>query len=130
MPSGPLAFDVIKGPVVERGEHDGGPDASPSTDSFLALLTEPLRGARLGRRKHWLECFAIRVADGSIEATCRLDNKDWAAGQKRLAADARAWPGRTSSFHSRRQFLLLVPQGPEPDEPEPRSFWARLFGKA
>jgi hypothetical protein len=127
--SGPLTFDVIKGPVIERGEHDAGTDAAPSTDAYLSLLTEPLRGARLGRRRHWLECFAIRAVNGTIDATCRLDNRDWAPGKKRLADDARGWPGTTPSFHSRRQFLLLLPQGGGPEEPEPRSFWARLFGR-
>jgi hypothetical protein len=128
-PSGPRAFEVVKGPVVERGEHDGGPEAAPTTDGYLSLLAEPLRARKLDGTLHWLECFAIRSVDGSIDATCRLDNRDWPPGQQLLAADAADWPGSTPSFHSRRQFLLLVPQNGGAGEPETRSFWARLFGR-
>jgi hypothetical protein len=127
--AGPLSFDVVKGPVIERGEHDGGEAALPSTDTYLSLLSDPLRAARLKSKPHWLECFAIRQADDSIDATCRLDNKDWSPGKKLLMADAGGWLGRTPSYHSRRQFLLLLPQGGGAEETEPRSFWARLFGR-
>jgi hypothetical protein len=118
-------FNVIKGPVVVRGEREGG--SNPTIDDYLSLLSEPLVRARIGRRVPWLECFAIRMDDGSIEATCRLDNRDRAPGQRLLAADARRWPGTTPGFDSRRQLLLLVPEGES--EPEPPSFWARLFGR-
>lgn len=128
--SGPVAFDVLKGPIIERGEHNGGADAAPPSDGYLTLLAERLRGARLKHKRHWLECFAIRTVDGSIDATCRLDNRDWTPGKQALAADAGGWPGATESFHSRRQFLLLVPQGNGEEEAEPRSLWSRLFGRA
>src|SRR5262249_47178556 len=98
------------------------------TDIYLSLLSGPLRDARLKGRRHWLECYAVRMADGSVDATCRLDNRDWAPGQERLLADARTWPGTTSMFDSRRQFLPMLPQGAENDESKPRSFWWRLFG--
>ena len=122
-PAASGGFDVIKGPVVVRGEHEG--EARPTTDAYLALLSEPLAHARLKNRPHWLECFAIRMGDGSVEATCRLDNRDWAPGQKLLADDARHWTGSTSSYDSRRQFLLMIPDGT--GEPERPSFWSRLF---
>jgi hypothetical protein len=128
-PTGPRTFDVIMGPVVERGEHDGGEAALPSTDTYLSLLAEPLRARRLKSIPHWLECFAARSADGSIDATCRLDNRDWPAGQRLLDADARSWPGSTRSLHSRKQFLLVLPHGSGSRELAPRSFWARLFGR-
>lgn len=121
-------FAVLLGPVAERGEHDGGEAALPSVEGYLSLLSEPLRAARLHKRLHWLECFAELSADGDIDATCRLDNRDWSAGQKLLVADAEGWQGKMPNYHSRRQFLLLVPQGGE-EEPESRSLVARLFGR-
>lgn len=118
-------FEVIKGPIIARGESEGG--APPSTDTYLELLSEPLGKARLKNRLHWLECYAVRMSDGSVEATCRLDNKNWSPGQRLLIDEAQTWPGSTSSFDSRRQFLLLVPQSP--GEPERPSFLSRLFGR-
>ncbi|WP_165248318.1 DUF6348 family protein [Paludisphaera soli] len=122
-PSG--RFDVIAGPVVSRGECDGG--THPEVGAFLAMLGGPLARAKLKRRLHWLESFVIRTADGSIDATCRLDNKDWAPGRRILADDASRWPGATASYDSRRQFHLFVPEG---GEVERSSLWARLFGRA
>jgi len=124
-----VSFEVLQGPVLEKGEHDGGEAGHPTVGAYLEMLGPSLRGAKLRRRKHWLECFASRSSDGSIDATCRLDNKDWNPGRKLLEADVRTWPGSTPSMHSRRQFMLLVPQGGEAEEPEPRSFWGRLFGR-
>jgi hypothetical protein len=126
----PLRFGVFRGGIVERGEHDGGPEAAPSTGHFLALLAEPLHSAGLRRRPHWLECFAIRSAGGSIDATCRLDNRDWKPGQRLLVDDAARWPGTTPTYHSRRQFLLLIPGGEERWELTAPSFWSRLLGRA
>jgi hypothetical protein len=120
-------FDVVVGPVVVRGEFEG--DAAPSTETYLSLLTDPLRAKRLKARPHWLECFAMRMADRSIDATCRLDNRDWFAGQQQLLGHARDWPGETKTYHSRRQFLLLLPQGWGSRDLVAPSFWGRLFGK-
>jgi hypothetical protein len=128
--SGTLSFVVVQGPVIERGEHDGGTAAAPPPGGYVSLLSGPLRAGGLGNKLHWLECFAIRMADGSVDATCRLDNRDWAPGQQLLAADAGRWPGATPSFHSRRQFLLLLPGGSWPIEPATPSLWQRLFGRA
>lgn len=118
-------FDVIIGPVVVRGEQEGG--ANPTTETYLGLLSGPLVHARIKKKLHWLECFAIRMNDGSVEATCRLDNKDWRPGQQLLVKDAANWPGSTPVFSSRRQFLLMVPDAAA--GPERPSFWSRLIGK-
>ncbi len=129
-PRGSRTFEAIVGPVVERGEHDGGEAALPAVGHYLELLTQPLCDSGLTPALHWLECFAIRQADGSVDATCRLDNRDWRPGHKRLIDDALGWPGTTSSYHSRRQFLLLVPEAS--DEPAPTArpgFLARLLGR-
>jgi hypothetical protein len=127
--SGPATFDVIKGPVIVRGEHDAGEAGAPSTDAYLTLLAEPLRARPWKSRPHWLECFAMRMADGSCDATCRLDNLDWSPGNERLVADARTWPGSTPSYDSRRQFLLLLPQGSGSRDLPPPSLLARLLRK-
>jgi hypothetical protein len=126
-PSGPATFDVIKGPVIVRGERDAGEAGAPSIDAYLTLLAEPLRSRQLKSRPHWLECYAMRGVDGSFDATCRLDNLDWTPGQQRLVSDTRGWPGSTPSYDSRRQFLLLLPQGSGSRDLPPPSFLARLL---
>ncbi len=122
-------FTVLLGPVVERGEHDADEDAMPTVEGYLKLLAEAIAQAQPPLGQHWLECFAIRSADGSIDATCRLDNRDWAPGRQTLARDATTWPGQTPSYHSRRQFILLLPAGGESPAPKARpGLFARLFG--
>jgi hypothetical protein len=125
-PAGPASFDVIKGPVIARGENDAGEPGTPTTDAYLTLLAEPLRAQQLTSRLHWLECYAMRMADGTFDATCRLDNRDWTPGKERLEADARGWPGSTPLYDSRRQFLLLLPQTSGSRDLPPPSFLARL----
>lgn len=123
-------FTALLGPVVERGEHDAGEDALPTVEGYLELLAKLLGQAKLPLGQHWLECFAIRSADGSVDATCRLDNRDWAPGQQALIPDANTWPGTTPSYHSRRQFILLLPAGGESPAPPARpGLFARLFGR-
>jgi hypothetical protein len=126
-PSGPATFDVIKGPVIVRGENDAGEAGAPSIGAYMTLLAEPLRSRQLKSRPHWLECYAMRGADGSFDATCRLDNWDWLPGKERLVADARCWPGCTPLYDSRRQFLLLLPQGSGSRDLPPPSLMARLL---
>jgi len=127
---GTRLFDAILGPVVERGEHDASEAALPSVDDYLNLLAQPLCDASLPLADHWVECFAIRSADGSIDATCRLDNRDWRPGKQLLADDAAGWPGHTPTYHSRRQFLLLVPTPDQPAETAAKTGWlGRLLGR-
>ncbi|MBI5835009.1 MAG: hypothetical protein HZB16_22120 [Armatimonadetes bacterium] len=129
-PRGSRRFQVILGPVAERGEHTAGEAAMPTVDGYLDMLTQPLCDSALTPALHWLECFAIRSADGSVDATCRLDNRDWRPGRQLLANDALGWPGTTPSFHSRRQFLLLVPEAEQGEEPPARpGLLGRLFGR-
>ncbi len=117
---------LIRGPVIELGEHTG--EQKPSMDDYSSALRAPLENKSLRRRLHWVECYAVRTPDG-FDATCRLDNRDWQVGKDALISLAKTWPGQTESMHSRRQFMMLVPQGDGPYEKAP-GFWGRLFGKS
>lgn len=127
-PGGRKTFDVIEGPVIGRGESEGMPDEPPSQAKYLDLMRWHLQRELLGEETHWIECYAVRMADKSVDATVRVDNIDWEAGKTLLKEDARAWPGTTPSMQSFRQFVLLHPQGMGQPTPKPPSFLQRIFG--
>ena len=77
--------------------------------------------------------FAIaipRFSGTAVDATCRLNNRDWAAGQRVLAEVASAWDPGDEPLRTGRQFALLVPADGNADEITPPSFWDRLRGRA
>jgi hypothetical protein len=57
----------------------------------------------------WLECFAMRNPDGSIDATCRYNNNVWKTGQEALMSWASTWPDTGGCILSKRQFLIFEP---------------------
>jgi len=57
----------------------------------------------------WLECFAVRNPDGSVDATCRYNNNIWPAGQEALMSWASTWPDTKGCMLSKRQFLIFEP---------------------
>lgn len=120
-------FKLIQGPVIELGAYTGEPQPA-SVDAYSVALRGSLEAQSLRRRLHWLECYAVR-RPGEFDATCRLDNRDWSVGRETLLSLAKIWPGETVSMHSRRQFMLLIPEGDAPYEKTP-GFWGRLFGKS
>jgi len=124
-------FDVLEGPVLSRQlPSTDEPTAPENIPRYETLLAEALTARRLKPRLHWIECYACRSADGSVDATCRLDNRDWTAGRQILVENLATWPPSDAMLDSRRGFLLLLPQGGKNDEFVVPSFWARLFGRA
>jgi hypothetical protein len=122
-------FDLVAGPVIARGlsEGDSQPAAEGASPSGFSL--DVLRNHRPAQRLHWLEMFACKLHDGSVEATCRLDNRDWTAGKKVLLDDASAWPTTPEVMQSCRQFAMLLPKKGDTQEIILPTFWSRLFGR-
>jgi hypothetical protein len=123
-------FDLRAGPVIARGVPER--DSPPPTfgDSLSDFLLEPFRNQRLAQRLHWLELFSCKFADGSADATCRLDNRDWLPGRKALMDIASAWPTTQEPMQSCRQFALLLPRNGDAQQITVPTFWSRLFGRA
>jgi hypothetical protein len=126
---GPLHFEVIGGPLTCRGLQDVTMSAGTGLEGYVPRMIAELRNAPITNALHWLECFGGKQHSGEIDCTCRLDNRDWRPGQRLLEADAKTWPNVEVPLQSRRQFILLVPKDPNLEEPPPKSFLARLFGR-
>lgn len=125
--SGPLRFEAIGGPLTCRGLPDPTQGPVEGLEGYVPRMADQLRKSPLSNALHWLECFAARQPTGKIDATCRLDNRDWRPGQRLLEADARTWPFVDVPMMSRRQFILLVPKDPTLVEPPRPSLLSRLF---
>jgi hypothetical protein len=62
----------------------------------------------------WIESFAARYySDRKVDATCRLNNKDFDQGRDALMSWAAGWPETGASILTKRQFLLFEPTPPE-----------------
>jgi hypothetical protein len=57
----------------------------------------------------WVESFAVRFPDGRVDATARLQNREWPEDQEALLVWADSWPATQPFVLSKRQFLLLEP---------------------
>jgi hypothetical protein len=123
-------FDLLAGPVIARGRSEG--DSPPATSD--ASLSESMRSAfrnqRPVQRLHWLELFCCKRADGSVDASCRLDNRNWTAGREVLVNIASAWPNSHEPLQSCRQFAMLLPKDGNTQEITVPTFWSWLFGRA
>ena len=126
--SGPVRFEAIGGPLTCRGLPDPTEGRVVGLAGYVPRMAAELQNIPLSNALHWLECFAARQPTGEIDATCRLDNRDWRPGQRLLEADARIWPFVDVPMMSRRQFIMLVPKDPAFEEPQRPSLLARLFG--
>jgi hypothetical protein len=58
-----------------------------------------------GPQFHGVRLFAIRNADGSLEADCRVNGREWEAGKKALVQYAESWPDR--GFEYRKQYVAI-----------------------
>ncbi len=123
-------FDLLAGPIIARGWPEEDSEPTEHAKSFSKLLEDLLRKQRLAQRVHWLEMFACKSDDGSVDATCRLDNRDWNAGRRLLEDAASAWPNTDDPLRSHRQFAMLVPTNGDTEAIVVPTFWGRLFGRA
>jgi hypothetical protein len=122
-------FDLLAGPVIARGHSEGDSHPAIGGVSLSKSLLPALRNQRLAQRLHWLELFDCKFDDGSVEATCRLDNRDWLAGTKVLSDVASAWPTTKEPIQSCRQFVMLLPKNGDTQQIILPTFWSRLFGR-
>src|SRR5260370_5897794 len=123
-------FDLLAGPVIAGGHSEGESHPAIGGVSLSKSLLPVLRNQRLAQRLHWLELFACLFDDGSVDATCRLGNRDWLAGTKVLADVASAWPTTKEPMQSCRQFVMLLPKNGDTQQIILPTFWSRLFGRA
>jgi hypothetical protein len=119
-------FDLLAGPTIVRGGGDPEEHAQP----FSELMRPALGGRKLAQRVHWLEFFACSSDDGSIDATCRLNNRDWSSGRQVLEQVASSWAPGEEPMHTCRQFAMLLPQQGDTQTIAAATFWQRLLGKA
>jgi hypothetical protein len=123
-------FDLLAGPVIARSHSEGDSHPAIGGGSLSKSLLPVLQNQRLAQRLHWLELFDCKFDDGSVEATCRLDNRDWLAGTKVLADVTPAWPTTKEPIQSCRQFVMLLPKNGDTQQIIVPTFWSRLFGRA
>jgi Family of unknown function (DUF6348) len=121
-------FTVVAGPTIMRGRSDAEPPP-PEGGPFWDPIEPVLRARPLAQRVHWLELFASKSGD-AVDATCRLNNRDWSAGREVLERVTSAWPPSDEPLRTCRQFALLVPKDGNADEIKPPSFWDRLRSRA
>jgi hypothetical protein len=122
-------FDLLAGPDIARGAPEG--ESPPAGGASLSdSLREVFRNQRPAQRLHWLELFCCKLAAGSVDASCRLDNRDWSPGRKVLVDIASAWPTPQEPLQSCRQFALLLPRNGDAQQITLPSFWSRLLGRA
>jgi Family of unknown function (DUF6348) len=123
-------FDLLAGPTVMRGGPDADAEPAQPPQRFADLLSPLLRERHLARRVHWLEMFASKSDDGSVDATFRWNNRDWTPGRKALEGIAGAWPPSDEPMRTCRQFAMLLPKEGNRDELLQPTFWQRLRGRA
>lgn len=54
---------------------------------------------------HAVRLYAARDADGDVQADCRVNGEDWAAGADALRAYVAQWPDR--GFEFRKQYVVI-----------------------
>jgi hypothetical protein len=124
------SFDAIPSPLIVRGRKESVPDSSTVDDGVFQVVKQALANEGLKPRVHWLELYAAKVNNADIEATCRLDNRDWIPGQEALKHFAATFPDSEAPIQSCRQFVLLLPKNGDRETIVVPSFWAWLFGFA
>jgi len=58
-----------------------------------------------------IRLFAMRLADGSAGADCRVNGEDWAVGKTALTEYVKSWPNQGVEF--RKQYIII--QNPPAD---------------
>jgi len=100
---------VVLGPthhLVQKPLATDTPDEHPFC--LCCLFTNSVDAFREPLSKgdfYGIRLFAMRNADGTVEADCRINGADWAPGIEALAQYARTWPDR--GFEYRKQYVAI-----------------------
>ncbi len=107
-------WTALLGPVIGRAYGGSGSvdsllgDLSPSA-AYIPVFHR-LHSHAAHRRLMWIESFAARYyAEGKVDATCRLNNKDFEDGRNALLGWARSWEATGAALVTKRQFILFEP---------------------
>lgn len=99
---------VLFGPVAHRAAQ---PDAVPEEEHPFCpccLFTnswEAFKPQIESDGLYAVRLYAARDADGEVQADCRVNGEDWAAGADALRAYVRQWPDR--GFEFRKQYVVI-----------------------
>jgi hypothetical protein len=100
---------VVHGPTARWvADADAQPDDPGHPFCPCCMLQETfeaLQPVLLDDAPHGVRLFAMRHADGSVDADCRVDGDDFPAGVEALRDYAASWPGRGAEF--RKQYLVM-----------------------
>ena len=121
-------FHRLSGPIIARNL-EVADDPAP-LERFSSCLIPTLQPKNFKLRVHWLEMFASRYRDGAVDATCRLNNRDWPAGKQVLMQQPAGWPPSQEIMQTCRQFQMLVPVDGDRQSIAMPTFFERLMGRA
>ena len=112
-PGADFAWRVHLGPVLSRNW--GGDDSALQIDTLdiMRALFDRVHPYAAHRDLFWIEAFVVRLADGTLNSTCRLRNGDWEEGEDALQQWASTWRVARDAMVSARQFLLFEPISPD-----------------
>lgn len=138
-----FGWSVHLGPILTRVYGASGLSYTPPdvrADVVFGSVFDTLHPMAPHTTLFWLECFAVRYPDGTLDATARFHNEDWPDGREALLVWASQWPSTEGCILSRRQFLLFEPvpahllpssqsmtDALEQRTPSSRPWWRRLF---
>jgi hypothetical protein len=105
-------WTVHLGPIIDRMYGDVVAAQPMDRGEIWRALFNTIHPFAAHSRLFWLECFAVRYADGRVDATCRYDNSDWSQGRESLLAWTASWPETPTGIVSRRQFMIFAPTQP------------------
>ena len=111
---------VVHGPTA-RWVADGAAQAEDPDHPFCPCcmpqaIFEALQPVLMDDAPHGVRLFAIRNADGSVEADCRIDGEDFPEGAEALREYAAGWPGSGAEF--RKQYLVVRTLGDDEGGPD------------
>lgn len=113
---GPPTHAVSYSALTKEASHDFCPCClfTNTHDAFKEILT--------GTQFHGVRLYAVRNTDGSLEADCRVDGREWVAGKEALIQYAETWPDR--GFEYRKQYVGIQSwpgqSSPSQSEADPR----------
>ncbi len=99
---------VVLGPPIHLAKEAGGVGQEPHPFCPCCLYTnshEAFKGLVESDGFFGIRLFAMRGADGRLQADCRVNGEDWPAGVEALVRYGESWPQR--GFEFRKQYLGL-----------------------